>query len=103
MGIFEFIFFSVLVGVGGLISIPLYAMRRTFNQSDVKLQIKQVEEQRKLEQIKQENYVLENRSMQLELEQIKKEREDREKKMLQSTESRRWLIENKEEAKDKAE
>lgn len=100
MGVFEFILFATLIGVGGLISIPLYAMRRTFNQSDTKLKIKHVEEQRKLEQVKQENYMLENKSMQLELEQIKKDREIREQKALQSKESRRWLIENKE---DKAE
>lgn len=100
MGVFEFILFATLIGVGGLISIPLYAMRRTFNQSDAKLKIKHVEEQRKLEQVKQENYMLENKSMQLELEQIKKDREIREQKALQSKECRRWLIENKE---DKAE
>lgn len=103
MGVFEFILFSVLIGVVGVVSIPLYAMRRTFNQSDAKLQIKHVEEQQKLEQVKQENYLLENKSMQLELEQIQKEREIREQKALQSKESRRWLIDNKKEVKDKAE
>ncbi|WP_026858762.1 hypothetical protein [Jeotgalicoccus psychrophilus] len=97
MGIFEFLFFTSLVLIGGGVSIPLYAMKRGYNQSDQKLEIKKMVEQRKLEQIKQDNYLLENKSMALELEQIKEERELREQKALDSKESRRWLIEDKKE------
>ena len=97
MGIFEFLFFTSLVLIGGGVSIPLYAMKRGYNQSDQKLEIKKMVEQRKLEQIKQDNYLLENKSMALELEQIKDERELREQKALDSKESRRWLIEDKKE------
>lgn len=97
MGIFEFIFFTSLVLVGGVVSIPLYAMRRGYNQSDEKLEIKKLVEQRKLEQIKQDNYLLENKVMALELEKIKKERELREQKALENQENRRWLIEDKNE------
>ena len=97
MGIFEFIFFTSLVLVGGVVSIPLYAMRRGYNQSDEKLEIKKLVEQRKLEQIKQDNYLLENKVMALELEKIKKERELREQKALENKGNRRWLIEDKNE------
>ena len=97
MGVFEFIFFTSLVLVGGIASIPLYAMRRGYNQSDQKLEIKKMVEQRKLEQIKQDNYLLENQTMALELEKVKKERELREQKALDAKENRRWLIEDREE------
>lgn len=97
MGIFEFLFFTSLVLIGGGVSIPLYAMKRGYNQSDQKLEIKKMVEQRKLEQIKQDNYLLENKSMELELEQIKQERELREQKALENKENRRWLIEDKKE------
>lgn len=95
MGVFEFIFFTSLVLVGGLVSIPLYAMRRGYNQSDEKLQIQKMVEERKLEEIKLDNYLLENQSMKLELDKIKEERELREQKALESKENRRWLIEDK--------
>lgn len=100
MGVFEFIFFTSLVLVGGVVSIPLYAMKRGYNQSDEKLEIKKIVEQRKLEQVKQDNYLLENKSMALELEQIKQERELREQKALESQENRRWLIEDKKEKEE---
>ena len=92
MGFFEFIFFTALVLTVGGVSIPLYAMKRGYNQSDVKLRIKEMEERRKLEEIKQENYVLENKSMELELEKLKKERKERETKALEDK-NKRWLIE----------
>lgn len=92
MGFFEFIFFTALVLTIGGVSIPLYAMRRGYNQSDVKLRIKEMEERRKLEEIKQENYVLENKSMEIELEKLKKERKERETKALEDK-NKRWLIE----------
>ena len=100
MGVFEFIFFTSLVLVGGVVSIPLYAMRRGYNQSDEKLEIKKIVEQRKLEQIKQDNYLLENKVMALELEKIKKERELREQKAIDTKENRRWLIEDKKEEEE---
>ena len=99
MGVFEFIFFTSLVTFGFIAIIPLYAMKRGYNQSDQKLEIKKMVEQRKLEQIKQDNYLLENQSMGLELEQIKQERELREQKALDSKENRRWLIEDRDEKK----
>ncbi|CAD2079398.1 hypothetical protein GCM10007275_11540 [Jeotgalicoccus coquinae] len=100
MGVFEFIFFTSLVLVGGVVSIPLYAMRRGYNQSDEKLEIKKMIEQRKLEQVKQDNYLLENKVMALELEKVKKERELREQKALDAKENRRWLIEDKKEEEE---
>jgi len=96
MGVFEFVFFTALVLVGGIVSIPLYAMRRGYNQSDEKLKIKKIVEEQKLEQVKQDNYLLENKSMALELEKIKKERELREEKAFDSKENKRWLIEESE-------
>ena len=96
MGVFEFVFFTALVLVGGIVSIPLYAMRRGYNQSDEKLKIKKIVEEQKLEQVKQDNYLLENQSMALELEKIKKERELREEKALENKEKKRWLIEDSE-------
>ena len=83
-------------------AIPLYAIFRGFNQSDEKVQLKKLKEQTKLEQIKQENYLLENESMRIELDKIKKENE-RKQKALDNKEDRRWLIEdNNEKEKDKA-
>lgn len=84
-------------------AVPLYAIFRGFNQSDEKVQLKKLKEQTKLEQIKQENYLLENESMRIELDKIKKENE-RKQKALDNKEDRRWLIEdNNEKEKDKAE
>lgn len=83
-------------------AVPLYAIFRGFNQSDEKVQLKKLKEQTKLEQIKQENYLLENESMRIELDNIKKENE-RKQKALENKEDRRWLIEESEEEKDKAE
>lgn len=84
-------------------AVPLYAIFRGFNQSDEKVQLKKLKEQTKLEQIKQENYLLENESMRIELDKIKKENE-RKQKVLDNKEERRWLIEdNNEKEKDKAE
>lgn len=97
MGVFEFLFFTSLVMVTGVVAIPIYAMRRGYNQSDQKLEIKKMVEQRKLEQLKQDNYLLENKAMALELEQIKQERVLREQKACDDKENRRWLIENKDE------
>ena len=49
-----------------------------------------MKEQRRLEEIKQENYLLENESMRIELDKIKKENE-RKQKALENKENRRWV------------
>lgn len=85
-------------------TVPIYAIYRGFNQSDEKVQLKKLKEQTKLEQIKQENYLLENESMRIELDRIKRDNE-RKQKALDNRENSRWLIEdnNEEKQKDKAE
>ena len=45
-----------------------------------------------MQEIKQENYLLENESMRIELEKIKKENR-RKQKALEDRENKRWLIE----------
>ena len=92
-----------IVGLAAVIltfTIPLYAIYRGYNQSDDKMELKKMKEQRRLEEIKQENYLLENESMRIELDKIKKENE-RKQKALENKEDRRWLIEESEEEKDK--
>ena len=94
-----------IVGLAAVIltfTIPLYAIYRGYNQSDDKMELKKMKEQRRLEEIKQENYLLENESMRIELDKIKKENE-RKQKSLENKEKRRWLIEETEAEKDKAE
>ena len=94
-----------IVGLAAVIltfTIPLYAIYRGYNQSDDKMELKKMKEQRRLEEIKQENYLLENESMRIELDKIKKENE-RKQKALENKENRRWLIEETEEEKDRAE
>lgn len=94
-----------IVGLAAVIltfTIPLYAIYRGYNQSDDKMELKKMKEQRRLEEIKQENYLLENESMRIELDKIKKENE-RKQKSLENKEKRRWLIEESEAEKDKAE
>ena len=93
-----------IVGLAAVIltfTIPLYAIYRGYNQSDDKMELKKMKEQRRLEEIKQENYLLENESMRIELDKIKKENE-RKQKALENKENRRWLIEESEAEKDKA-
>ena len=51
-----------------------------------------MKEERRLEEIKQENYLLENESMRRELEKIKAENA-RKQKALDNKENKRWLIE----------
>lgn len=94
-----------IVGLAAVIltfTIPLYAIYRGYNQSDDKMELKKMKEQRRLEEIKQENYLLENESMRIELDKIKKENE-RKQKSLENKQNRRWLIEESEAEKDKAE
>ncbi|HBV23735.1 MAG TPA: hypothetical protein DEB42_08140 [Jeotgalicoccus sp.] len=94
-----------IVGLAAVIltfTIPLYAIYRGYNQSDDKMELKKMKEQRRLEEIKQENYLLENESMRIELDKIKKENAKKQK-ALENKEDNRWLIEESEEEKDKAE
>ncbi len=95
-----------IVGLAAVIltfTVPLYAIYRGYNQSDDKMELKKMKEQRRLEEIKQENYLLENESMRIELDKIKKENA-RKQKTLENKENSRWLIEETEdEKKDKAE
>lgn len=102
MGIFDVI--MGLVGLGGfgilsIAGIAFYAIKKDFGQEKEKLALKKMQEERKLEQIKQENYLLENEDMRLELERIKKERLLTEKK----NDKKRWLIEETECDKEKPE
>lgn len=89
MGILEFLVATIPVVM--VFSIPLYAIKRTFNQKDKKLELNELEGKKELERIKQENYLLENKQMQLELDKIKKERE---KMYLENDKKDRWLIED---------
>ncbi|WP_250129939.1 hypothetical protein [Jeotgalicoccus sp. WY2] len=94
-----------IVGLAAVIltfTIPLYAIYRGYNQSDDKMELKKMKEQRRLEEIKQENYLLENESMRIELDKIKKENAKKQK-ALENKEDNRWLIEETEEERDKAE
>lgn len=103
MGIFDVI--MGLVGLGGLgilsiAGIVFYAIKRDFGQEKEKLDLKKMQEERKLEQIRQENYLLENEDMRLELKRIKEERLLTEKK---NSDKKRWLIEETEYDKEKPE
>jgi len=89
MSILEFLVATIPVIM--VFSIPLYAINRTFNQKDKKLELKELEEKKELEKIKQENYLLENKQMQLELNKIK---EEREKMYVEDDKKDRWLIED---------
>lgn len=50
-----------IVGLAAVIltfTVPLYAIYRGYNQSDDKRELKKMKEQRRREEIKQENYLL---------------------------------------------
>ena len=84
-----------IVGLASVIlvfTIPIYAIYRGYNQSDEKLNLKKMKEERRLEEIKQENYLLENESMRRKLEKIKAENAKKQK-ALDKKENKRWLIE----------
>ncbi|WP_020007025.1 hypothetical protein [Salinicoccus albus] len=87
MGFFEFLVAfvpSVLI-----FTIPLYAIGRSFKQKDKRLELKKAEELKELERLKQENYILENRQMQHELDKLKAERAQ---ERLDDGKADRWLI-----------
>ncbi len=85
MGILEFLVATIPVVMA--LSIPFYAIGRTFNQKDKKLALRELEEKKELERLKQENFVLENKQMQIELDKLKKER------AIIDAKNDRWLIE----------
>ncbi|MCD2138895.1 hypothetical protein [Salinicoccus halitifaciens] len=77
MGFFDVI--MGLVGLGGLgivslAGVAFYGIRRDYDQEKEKLQLQKMMEERKLEEIRQENYLLENEDMRKELEEIRAER-----------------------------
>lgn len=89
MGFFDVI--MGLVGLGGLGIVSLagvvfYGIRRDYDQEKEKLQLQKKIEERKLEEIRQENYLLENEDMRKELDKIRAER------LSMNNEGRRWLI-----------
>lgn len=75
------------------LGIPLYAIKRTYDAKDSKRQLKHVKEQQELEKMRQENFLLENKHMELELEKIKNDRKLRDEIKLERED--RWLIEDK--------
>ncbi len=91
MGFFEFLVATVPVIL--FFSIPLYAIKRGSDQKDEKLKIRQLEEEKELEMLKQENYLLENKQMRLELDHIKEQRALKEKNR---GKDEKWLIHDSE-------
>lgn len=87
MGILEF--FAAVIPVVMVFSIPLYAIGRSFKQKDRKMELKKAQELKEVERLKQENYILENKQMQHELDRLK---EDREQERLDKEKEDRWLI-----------
>lgn len=83
-------FFATIMAL----SIPLYAIKRSFDSSDAKRHLKNVKEEQQLEKIRQENFLLENKHMEMELEKIKTDRKLREE--IETKRDDRWLIEDKE-------
>lgn len=85
----EFIFYIVLAVMTPAIIGTIGGMYVHIRDSKQKLEHKTMQEERRLEEIKQENFLLENESMRQELERIREER-----KRLESTAGGgRWLIE----------
>lgn len=88
--------FELIIGLVATVmalGIPLYAIKRTSDANDSKRQLKHVKEQQELEKIRQENFLLENKHMELELEKIKNDRKLRDEIKLERED--RWLIEDK--------
>lgn len=87
-----------LVTIVMALFIPIYAIRRQYNQKDEKIKLQQLDKEHEIELTKQENYLLENKQMRLELEKIKEEREKREKETFETSNNKRWLIEDKDDS-----
>ncbi len=88
-------FFDVLmglVGVGGLgilsfAGVAFYGIRRDYTQQQEQLELQKMIEERKLEEVRQENYLLENADMRKELEEIRAAR-----RVENKDDAQRWLI-----------
>ncbi len=92
MGILEFLVATVPVAL--FFAVPLYAIKRRSDQKDERLKVDHMREQKELEQVRQENYLLENKQMRIELDKIKEER------ILKESDDQkkdRWLIEESKE------
>lgn len=87
MGILEFL--VTIVPVALFFSIPLYAINVGHRQKKEKLEIRRLQEEKELERLRQENFLLENKHMQLELDRMKEEREQR---RLEDARESHWLI-----------
>lgn len=92
MGIFEFLIATVPVVL--FFSVPLYAINSRHKQKTQKLEIMKIQEEKELERLRQENFVIENKQMQLELDRMK---EERAKGRLEDDRGSRWLIQDTEE------
>ncbi|MFC3420308.1 hypothetical protein ACFOLA_13150 [Salinicoccus hispanicus] len=92
MGIFEFLIATVPVVL--FFSIPLYAINRDYKKKQQKLEIRKLQEEKELEQLRQENFMIENKHMQLELDRMK---EERERQRYEDGRESRWLIHDTEE------
>lgn len=88
MGILEFLIATVPVVL--FFSVPLYAIKRRSDQKDDRLKIDLIREQKELELIRQENYLLENKQMRIELDKIREERVSKENNTQRED---KWLIE----------
>ncbi|WP_462419905.1 hypothetical protein [Salinicoccus sp. Marseille-QA3877] len=92
MGILEFLVATVPVVL--FFAVPLYAIKRRSDQKDDRLKIDHIREQKELEEVRQENYLLENKQMRIELDKIKEERALKESN---GRKEDRWLIEESKE------
>lgn len=91
MGFFDVIIGFVALGGLGIISltgVAFYGIRRDYNQEKERLRLQMMIEERKLEEIRQENYLLENEDMRKELEEIKASR----RLNANENDQKRWLI-----------
>lgn len=91
MGFFDVIMGIVTLGGLGIISlagVAVYGIRKDYNQEKEKLHLQKMIEERKLEEIRQENYLLENADMRKELEEIRQARLSGER----DDSGKRWLI-----------
>ncbi|MCG1010207.1 hypothetical protein J4760_09250 [Salinicoccus sp. ID82-1] len=91
MGVFEFLIATVPVVL--FFSVPLYAINLRHKQKSQKLDIMKIQEEKELEQLRQENFIIENKQMQLELDRMK---EERERQRLEDGRDSRWLIQDTE-------
>lgn len=87
MGILEFLVATLPVAL--VFAVPLYAIKRHSDQKEDRLKIDHTREQKELEALRQENYLLENKQMRIELDKIKEERALKENNTQRED---KWLI-----------